>query len=283
MVSYEMFRLCCTCSSFIIITRLALALSFVDQDNLISIPNSCRDLPDGTHILKLLDDETAPLVSVECSNGFTLIDISQDSGLLQYFSSSIMWHKDYAGPTSDDHVNWHDWWLPSSREILDSNSNSETSFEFLYSEYCNDCDDIVTGHYADTPSDEGGYLPYMTGNMFGCFWTVRGVHNYDFDWDTHECFYHISGTSTLVNDTFTPCDPVSSRDYTYQQIHSFPSFLTGACPTFPLSSTYSVAVYHDVKHNVFPCFFFVLFFVAFFPGLIFCLRCLSTQRIIVWF
>ena len=236
----------------IVVTQLIPSING-DEDEEISIPNSCRDLEDGTYVLKLLPDDDAPLVTVECSNEFMLIDVSTENNLLHYFSSNIMWHRDYMGPTSEDHVNWHDWWIPSSMENL--SEDEVTSFEFLFSEYCDGCNEITNGHYAGTPSDDTGYLPYMTGNLFGCFWTVRGIHSYDFDWDTKECFYHISGESDIVNDTFTPCDPVSSQDYTYEEIHSYNSYLTGACPKFPLSPSYSVAIYHDVKFVKFFFFF----------------------------
>ena len=230
-------------STFPLFDAILFLISVVTSDEYVSVPNSCRGLEDDTYVLKLLSDEDAPLVTVECSNEFMLIDVSKEENFKKYFSSHIMWHYEVMGPTNEDHVNWHDWWLPSSLD-----DSSEQSFEFLFSETCETCDEITTGHYANTPDDEG-YVPYLTGNMFSCFWTVRGIHDYDYDFDSNTCYYHISGTSDLIDDTFQPCEPVASTDYTYDEIHSYPAYLTGACPTFPLSPSYTVATYHDVKYK----------------------------------
>ena len=248
-------------------------ISLTRGDDVLEVPNSCRDLPDGLHTLKLLDGDY-PLVTVQCSNGYMMIDVNQDSDLESYFSSVAMWHYAIMGPVNDDHVNWHDWFLPSSvapystDEDNNNNNNDDHTvtgndeFEFLYSQECQVCDlDSIIGHFAGTTQ-----LPYMSGNLYGCFWPIRGVHDYDMDWDTYECYYQACDDTKVGG---SPCSKTLSSEITPTELEELTSAQTGLCATLPQSPTFSVATDHHVC--VVLC--FVVFYFVYPCAETFCISC----------
>ena len=255
-------------------------LVYLGTTESVSVSNTCRGLKDGVYTLKLLDGPTDvyPLVSVKCSNQYMIIDAEADPNLLKYFSSYELWHYAIIGPSNEDHVNWREWYLPSapdtdtadssdssdsdvssdSTSSDDSDSDSETTFEFLYSADCSSCyERDLYGHFGG--SDD---VPYMSGNLFGCFWPVRGSHDSDMDWNTYECYYqHCVETKTL-NFTTTVCNYLPASTTTQRQLATYAHVMPGACATLPKSATYAVATSHDVKllAITFSAFFFVFVF-----------------------
>ena len=126
-------------------------LAFGDDQTL---PNSCIDLEDGEHYLKLLEGDDYPVLKVQCSNGYMLIDYSSDSDWQYYFSTFLKWHYEIGGPSQDDHYNWAEWYLPS-----DSQTN------YIISPDCDVCDEDVQDDYRNTNGLQSGY--YMNANFYG--------------------------------------------------------------------------------------------------------------------
>ena len=238
------------------------SLLFTNKVSSTLIPNSCIGLPDGTHWLKLINDDAYPLVLVECSNEFMIIDVKKDPNLKKYFSSWAMWHYGIAGPVNDDPVNWDDWYLPSKYDISSSNENQvnvvsnkiakhsdvESGDDFVFEGQDSDEDDsdvdtttqyIVSSDCSvceKTNKDTfSGKATYMTGNLYGCFWYVRGLHDCDMDWDTYECFYCLCDSET--------CSAVKQSQLTdIQKQHTS----TGTCATITKKVDFEVAPDHDV-------------------------------------
>ena len=220
---------------------------------MVHVPNSCRDLEDGVYTLKLQEDaqNTYPLVTVECSNEYMIIDVSKDANWLSYFSSHEYWHYGIIGPTNTDHVNWNDWFTPSK--------NDEGDYKFLFSKECSSCyESDISGVFQD--SDD---VPYMSGNLFGCFWPVRGEHDSDMDWDTYECYYQ------ACQDTDSSCEQLAASTLTQVDLENYDHVITGACATLPLEKKFAVAYYHDV------CVFFSPTLPLFF---FFCYPLLSKRK-----
>ena len=255
-------------SVFILVTYVASGASST------LIPNSCIGLPDGTHWLKLIDDNSYPLVLVECSNEFMIVDVNKEPNLKEYFSSWAMWHYAIAGPVNDNPVNWDDWYLPSKYDIptesnndisktnsktnSNSNSNSEsitvesgpdftfegedtdiddsdvdTTTQYLISSDCNVC---------ESPNEDGfiARASYMTGNLYGCFWYVRGLHDCDMDWDTYECFYCLCNSESCSAVTKSQLEGSDLTDEQKQHVS------TGTCATITKKVDFQVAADHNV-------------------------------------
>ena len=156
---------------------LALLITIVNVcglDDSTYLPNSCGNLADGQHYLKLLEGDDYPIILATCSNGYTLIDYSTDSDWSSYFTSFVKWHYAIGGPTQQDHYNWAEWYLPD-----DSNTN------YLISPSCDICSEDSQSEYLNTQGYQSGY--YMNANLFGCFVYPRGMPNCDFDINTYEC------------------------------------------------------------------------------------------------
>ena len=133
--------------------------------------SSCLNLDDGEHTLKLLDGDLSefPLVNVECNNGYTILDVSKDDDLIKYFNTFQKYHRSVAGPTNNVLTNWEGWYLPD-----DGLTN------YIISPDCNSCDDTHIRQIHK--NDENGIFKttyMMTGTMFGCFWNLKGEHNFD--------------------------------------------------------------------------------------------------------
>ena len=210
---------------------------FVESEDVQYAPNSCAGLEDGIHWLQLIDDNSYPLVEVKCSNGFAILDVNLDSNLKEYFSSWDMWHYAIAGPRNDDPVNWANWYVPGA---MDADT------KYLVSDTCESCEitdsedngNELANSNPVTAGDDSAYANgyYMTGNMFGCFWYIRGLHDCDMDWETYECFFcDCDGNG---------CDAVSQEEYD-EMSDTDGIIFTGTCATLAKSVTTEVATTHD--------------------------------------
>ena len=189
------------------------------------VPNSCNDLEDGTYMMKLIDDEDYPLVSIKCSNGYGILDYSLDSNIVDYFDTWYQWFPKTIGPTNEAHVNWQEWFLPH----VDADSDDEDMplTKYALSPDCSSCE--VT-HKRQLHGLKTTY--WMTGTIFGCFWAIKGNHNCDIDYDTNTCYTCDSArgmTFTAITDNSTEAEYL----------------LTGICPHNVQSSDYYTPVYHD--------------------------------------
>ena len=183
------------------------------------LPNSCNDLEDGTYFMKLIDVDSAPVVSIKCSNGYGILDYSFDNNIVDYFDTWSQWFPRTAGPSNTVHPNWQEWFLPSKA------STGTTSF--VISPDCNTCE---VDHKRQLHDDKTTY--WMTGTVFGCFWKIKGSHNCDVDYDTNECYVctSLSGKDFTVVD-----DDTTEDDYA----------MTGICPHSVFSSDYYTPLTHD--------------------------------------
>lgn len=160
-----------TCLLTIVFTTYCVLSSIL---NPIEISKNCLNKQDGRYILKLLPDDAVtgkryPLVSVLCSNEYMLIDRSNDDGWESYFTTWIKYHYAAVGPTRNDHKNWQNWFLPTSKE---------TDVKFLISPDCKSCDidyglDEEKGISSMQISDEYSAY-YYSALAFGCFNRIRG-------------------------------------------------------------------------------------------------------------
>ena len=150
------------------------------------LPMSCHDLEDGYHFMKLLDDDLAtdtvfPIVHVQCSHGYVMIDYAHDPAWTAYFSSWIKYHYAVAGPVRGDDANWSRWFLPdlySETMPIDESLNGR----YLVAPQCNACgkDEVyqVSGAHS---------AYYMSALAFGCFSPVRGWPACDMDYESYAC------------------------------------------------------------------------------------------------
>ena len=177
-----------------------------------SYPQSCIGLEDGYYELQMIDSDEYPTVTQKCSNDYIILDYSIDNNIKNYFSSwdelctihmlliiffvhslfkisklsaffyiftffyffFYSWHLETSGPENTDHVNWRQWYLPDS---------STTSHEYLVSPDCNTCESEANNQLYDKLTTY-----WLTGSIFGCFWTVLGQHNCDVDYDSLDCY-----------------------------------------------------------------------------------------------
>ena len=96
--------------------------------------SSCRDLPDGTHKLKLMDGDVdeSSIVSLNCDSGYTILDYSSDNDVSSYSNSFMKFHHSSARPTNEYHVNWEGWYKPG---IIDTNT------KYLIAPDCQKCEE----------------------------------------------------------------------------------------------------------------------------------------------
>merc|ERR1719361_1169924 len=85
-----------------------------DKDS-VSLPSSCVGADDGYQWMKLLEGDEYPAVHQLCDNEYMVLDINEDSNIVDYFSSYTKWHHSLGGPLQMDNGNWEEWWLPNSR------------------------------------------------------------------------------------------------------------------------------------------------------------------------
>ena len=158
-------------------------------------PSSCEGLADGYHFLKLLsgDDEDYPVIYARCSNNFMILDYSVDSDITSYFSSWDAWFKHFYGPSNDERINWNEWYLPSRYSTgasTTADGKPMDTFSFLVSPDCTSCD--ASGAMNKRYKHESAY--WMSGNLFGCYWQVKGSPNFEQDWESEKCWAY-QGTS----------------------------------------------------------------------------------------
>jgi len=158
------------------------------------VPNSCVGLEDGTHYVKLLEGDEYPLIQVQCSNGYMMIQHEADMDWKYYFSSFEKWHREIGGPSHMDHVNWAEWYLPN-----DDNTN------YIIAPKCGVCDEDAQTDMRNTQGLQSGY--YMNANIFGCFVYPRGMPACDFNINTYECRACVTTTNFQVMFTVDFDDP----------------------------------------------------------------------------
>jgi len=188
---------------------------FVTYSETTILPSACNDLSDGTYSIKLLEDnDDCNVVQIQCSNGYMMLNVNKDKNLEKCFSSWAKWHYAIAGPTNDDHVNWAQWFL-----------GDDGNTKYLVSPSCDVCDE------SDTTNNDLGTdtTYYMTGNLFGCWWWIRGLHDCDMDWNTYECYA-------------CECDDGACHGTSMEDSDA----TTGICATKTRSSTADVATTHDL-------------------------------------
>ena len=61
------------------------------------LPSSCLGVDDGYQWMKMLDGDEYPAVHQKCSNEYMVIDLNEDSNVVDYFSSYTIWHHALGG------------------------------------------------------------------------------------------------------------------------------------------------------------------------------------------
>ena len=249
------------------------------------LPNSCRDLEDGLHWLQLAEGENFPPVHLQCSNGYAILDYTQDSNIKEYFTSWTKWHISTSGPTNEYSINWQDWYIPDTTLNPVSSFNFESNAAFRNPQFATnlqkDDRDTITGvadpteqtqfltgpessvmNYLISPDcnscDEdstrqlyGSSTTYwMTGTIFGCFWSVKGAHNCDVDWDTDTCYTCLDKTSStqlkaIKNGGNSLIDQGQTRVAISDESSIDEFDKTGICPHNVRSSNQYVPLTHD--------------------------------------
>ena len=185
------------------------------------LPNGCKDLEDGEYWLKLVDGDEYPPVHLKCSNGYTILDVNQDSNVESYFSSWVLWHYAIAGPLNGDVVNWENWYQAGKQE------------NYLVSPDCNACDKKSGWQKYTTESTY-----WMSGNVFGCFWSMKAFHNCDMDFDTYTCYSCAEYSKSYETKDILVMDPlVDGAQYQW----------TGMCVDAIRPASASIPETHDVK------------------------------------
>ena len=129
--------------------------------------------------MKLLPDDdlsSYPIIYGQCSNEYLILDVSIDDDIKKYFNSFNMYHRSVGGPSNEYIVNWQNWFLPPQIE--------NSAYNYILSPDCNVCED---NHKRQLYGEKTVYM--MTGTMFGCFWILKGEHNYDEDYGSYQCYY----------------------------------------------------------------------------------------------
>ena len=154
-------------SKLLVVAATFLSATYGDDD--VVLPSGCADLDDGEYQMKLMDGdvEDFPVVTLQCSNGYTILDVSKDANLESYFDTFMKFHRAVAGPSNDVQPNWEGWYLAD-----------DGSSEYVISPDCNTCNvDHARQLYTTDNLHKTAYM--MTGTMFGCFWNLKGEHNFD--------------------------------------------------------------------------------------------------------
>ena len=183
------------------------------------VPNSCNDLEDGVYMMKFIDSDDYPAVKVKCSNGFAILDYSFDEQIAVYFDTFSQWFPNTGGPLNDIHPTWQEWFLAN-----------KVNTKYVISPDCNSCE---VEHKRQLYGDSTTY--WMTGNIFGCFWDVRGLHNCDYDYDSGECY-----TCQMYNGKMDGIFSIVDDDTTAEHYDS-----TGICPFNVRSKDYYTPQTHD--------------------------------------
>jgi len=139
------------------------------------------------------NDNNYPAIYVKCSNEYAILDYNYDNNLKEYFSTWNYWHYAIAGPINGDTVNWEAWYLAN-----DDNT------KYLVSADCTTCDESSLLQRYETKTTY-----WMTGNLFGCWWLVKGFLVCDLDWDTYSCYYcgsdyHLGDVDPIEIDETSP-------------------------------------------------------------------------------
>jgi len=188
--------------------------------------NGCGSLPDGVYDLKFVDNDDYPIVSVKCSNGYAILDYTQDNNIKDYFVSWVQWHYNTVGPSNEDtskSLTWNKWFIPG---------NIDDEMQYIISPDCNTCDE---NHHRQLYQQQTTY--WMTGTIYGCFWSIKGQHNCDVDWETDDCYSCAYGdfisnagsTRHIIDDNSNATD--------YEK--------TGICPHSVQSANTTVTTTHD--------------------------------------
>ena len=69
----------------------------ISHSDTVTLPASCVGADDGYQWMKMLDGDEYPAVHQLCDNEYMVIDINEDSNILDYFSSYTTWHHSLGG------------------------------------------------------------------------------------------------------------------------------------------------------------------------------------------
>eukprot|EP01083_Nonionella_stella_P119532 357383_1 len=142
-----------------------------DNPSTTLIPNSCLNQADNSNVIvKLLDDDTYPPISVTCNNEYMIINLKQDRLWSKYLKSTREYHYNLIGPVKDDHVNWQEWIIPNMEN-------------FIVSHDCKICDE--NHELNKLYSTASGY--YMTPVTSGCTQLPIGRIGCDMDYYSYAC------------------------------------------------------------------------------------------------
>ena len=205
-----------------------------DNDGAMS---DCIGLSDGTYTFELSPD--GPLINLDCSNEYMILNIDKDSQLIEYFTSFEKWHYAIGGPKKSNPVNWYQWFKPN---------NNNKNGKFLISPQCDVC---LENDQSQVYNEKTSY--WMTGNICKLVWHNPSVGSCEMDPDTYECYDCSLCTSTSSAGICSPSKmSQTATDYS----------VVGRCAVAVQSS--DTQIEYKAK-NVRICFFVVccLLFVVF--------------------
>eukprot|EP00486_Rosalina_sp_Unknown_P000608 CAMPEP_0201568888 /NCGR_PEP_ID=MMETSP0190_2-20130828/10205_1 /ASSEMBLY_ACC=CAM_ASM_000263 /TAXON_ID=37353 /ORGANISM="Rosalina sp." /LENGTH=252 /DNA_ID=CAMNT_0047990535 /DNA_START=173 /DNA_END=927 /DNA_ORIENTATION=+ len=137
------------------------------------VPNSCLNHEDDDSVIvKLVDEDSYPLINTKCRNEYMIVDFKKDELWKQYFKSTRKYHYNLVGPEKDDHVNWQEWMVEGTQMQ-----------DFLVSPDCNTCEEDFELNVKYGKAS--GY--YMTPVTSGCTQLPIGRIGCDMDWHSYAC------------------------------------------------------------------------------------------------
>ena len=69
----------------------------ISHSDTVTLPASCVGADDGYQWMKMLDGDEYPAVHQLCDNEYMVIDINEDSNIIDYFASYAVWHSALGG------------------------------------------------------------------------------------------------------------------------------------------------------------------------------------------
>ena len=90
------FQLCCPYSECSTNDHFQSTYNKTHSDK-VTLPASCVGVEDGYQWMKMLDGDDYPAVHQLCDNEYMVIDINEDSNVIDYFSSYTTWHHSLGG------------------------------------------------------------------------------------------------------------------------------------------------------------------------------------------
>ena len=149
--------------------------------------SDCIGLSDGSYTFQFSSD--GPLVNLDCSNEYVILNVNKDDKIKEYFTSFEKWHYAIGGPKKSDPVNWNQWFKPN---------NNDNDGKFLISPQCDVCD---KNNEIQVYDEKSSY--WMTANMLKLHWAGGGgAIECIMDPDTYEC-YDCSACDIDDNDNYS--------------------------------------------------------------------------------